>query len=43
MIELQEYLDEQGNSPFANWFNQLNSQAALKVATYLKRLENGNT
>ena len=43
MIELQEYVDEQGKSPFTDWFNRLDSQAALKVATYLKRLEKGNT
>lgn len=43
MIEVQEYLDENGNSPFAKWFNGLNAQAAAKVTTYLVRIENGNT
>ncbi len=42
MIELREYLDEQGRSAFANWFNGLNTQAALKVTTYLTRIEQGN-
>jgi putative addiction module killer protein len=42
MIEIREYLDENENSPFADWFNRLNVQAALKVNTYLTRIENGN-
>lgn len=42
MITIQEYLDTNGNSPFARWFNALNAQAALKVTTYVTRIENGN-
>ena len=42
MIEIQEYVDEQGRSPFAEWFDGLNAQAALKVNTYLTRIEHGN-
>jgi len=43
MIEIQEYIDEDGSSGFADWFNALDTQAALKVTTYLARLEMGNT
>ena len=42
MIEIQEYLDANGTSVFAKWFDALNTQAALKVNTYLSRIENGN-
>ena len=43
MIEIREYIREDDSSPFAEWFNGLNVQAALKVNTYLTRLEGGNT
>ena len=43
MIEIREYVREDGSSPFADWFNSLNAQAAAKVTTYLTRIENGNT
>jgi putative addiction module killer protein len=42
-MDLQEYLDEKGRSPFENWFNRINAQAAAKVTTALVRLESGNT
>jgi len=42
MIEIREYLGENGSSPFADWFEKLNSQSALKVNTYLTRIGNGN-
>ena len=42
MIELREYIDAKGHSPYARWFNRLNSQAAAKVAITLVRLEQGN-
>ncbi len=42
MIEVQEYLCDDGSSPFADWFDGLNVQAALKVNTYLTRVGNGN-
>ncbi len=42
MNEVQEYLCEDGSSPFADWFDGLNVQAALKVNTYLTRIGNGN-
>ena len=40
--ELREYLDEEGHSPFACWFERLNGAAAAKVATALSRMEQGN-
>lgn len=42
MIEIKEYLLANGSSPFADWFDGLNVQAALKVNTYLTRVGNGN-
>jgi hypothetical protein len=32
---IQEYLDADGTSPFANWFNRLDPQAAAKMTTAL--------
>jgi len=42
MVEIREYVDAQGHSPYARWFNRLNAQAAAKVATALIRMEQGN-
>lgn len=42
MVTLKEYIDENGNSPFARWFDDLDPQAAAKVATALLRMEQGN-
>ncbi len=42
MIEVREYIDAEGRSPYARWFNRLNIQAAAKVATALVRMERGN-
>ena len=39
---VREYLDERGTSPFAHWFDGLDTLAAAKVATALYRLEQGN-
>jgi putative addiction module killer protein len=41
-IEVREYLDPNGSSPFASWFAHLNPKAAAKVATVLIRLAAGN-
>jgi len=41
-LDLREYLDQAGHSPFARWFAALDSYAAAKVATGLYRLEQGN-
>ncbi|WP_417449560.1 type II toxin-antitoxin system RelE/ParE family toxin [Kordiimonas sp.] len=42
MITIREYLLEDGSSPFADWFDNLDVQAALKVNTYLTRIGKGN-
>lgn len=42
MIEVREYLDAEGRSPFGRWFKSLNVQAASKVATALERIADGN-
>lgn len=36
-------MDDKGKSPFEEWFNHLNTQAAAKITTSLYRLEQGNT
>jgi putative component of toxin-antitoxin plasmid stabilization module len=42
MIDVREYNDRDGRSPFADWFNRLNAYAAAKVTTALTRLGQGN-
>ena len=42
MVDVREYNDRDGRSPYAVWFNRLNAQAAAKVATALTRLALGN-
>lgn len=42
MIEILEYLDASGHSPYAEWFDRLNAPAAAKVATAVTRLAQGN-
>ncbi len=42
MIEVREYLDAEGNSPYGRWFDGLNAQAAAKVAIAVTRLAQGN-
>ena len=41
-MEILEYLDANGRSPFARWFQDLDAQAAAKVTVALARIENGN-
>lgn len=43
MTKIEEYITEEGKSPFADWFNELDAQAANKVTTYLTRIAAGNT
>lgn len=43
MIEIREYMGEQGSSPFSEWFERVKSPASEKVATVLYRLASGNT
>ena len=42
MIEVQEYIDQRGVSPFGRWFDDLDAMAAVKVRTALARMEAGN-
>ena len=42
MIEVREYLDRDGHSPHARWFDRLNAPAAAKVASALTRIAQGN-
>lgn len=42
MVEIREYIDRKGVSPYAKWFNRLNAPAAAKVVTALVRMEQGN-
>ena len=42
MVEVLEYLDQNGCSPFADWFNRLDAQAAAKVSTAQTKLGLGN-
>lgn len=40
--ELVLYVTEDGNAPFEDWFDGLDTAAALKVRTALARIETGN-
>ena len=42
MIELVVYVTEEGKAPFDDWFDKLDTAAALKVRTALARVETGN-
>lgn len=42
MLDVREYLDEDGTSPFAHWFAQLDVTAAAKITVALVRIEQGN-
>ncbi|WP_107668158.1 type II toxin-antitoxin system RelE/ParE family toxin [Cyanothece sp. BG0011] len=42
-MKVQEYIREDGSSPYEKWFNSLDVQGAAKVTVALSRLELGNT
>lgn len=42
VFEILEYTSDEGTSPFAEWFNSLDTKAALKVRTAIARMEAGN-
>ncbi len=42
-VKVEEYLREDGTSPYKAWFDELDVQAAAKVVTAKLRLELGNT
>jgi putative addiction module killer protein len=41
-VKILEYLAPNGRSPYAEWFEGLNAQAAAKVSVALTRLAQGN-
>ena len=43
MIGIEEYLSAGGESPFGNWFDGLDPQAAAIVTVAIGRLAEGNT
>jgi putative addiction module killer protein len=42
MLDVREYLDEDGTSPFADWFAGLDTVAAAKITVVLTRIGQGN-
>jgi putative addiction module killer protein len=42
VIEVREYVDAEGRSPFGRWFAGLNVPAAAKVTTALEKVARGN-
>src|SRR5580658_5518401 len=42
LIEIREYLDRSGRSPYSRWFDALNAPAAAKTATAVIRMSHGN-
>ena len=42
MLDVREYIDTAGRSPFTKWLLGLNVQAAAKVTTALERIVEGN-
>ena len=42
MIEVREYLDTDGHSPYAAWSDRLNREAAAKLVAALARVQQGN-
>lgn len=40
-IEIREYLDESGYSPYGKWFDKLNAKAAAKVTSAVDRMGRG--
>lgn len=42
MIEIRQYVDRLGRTPFLKWFNGLSDEAQARVAIAFERLERGN-
>lgn len=42
MVEIRGYIDDQGRARFTEWFEDLDSSAAAKVAMAMTRMEQGN-
>jgi putative addiction module killer protein len=41
-VQILEYIDVAGGSPYRDWFESLNAPAAAKVTVALTRIELGN-
>jgi putative addiction module killer protein len=41
-VDILEYLDAAGASPFGRWFNQIDAPAAAKIRVALQRMSQGN-
>ena len=42
MIDVVEYVDQNGKTPFGKWFAGLNAQAAAKITAVLEKIAKGN-
>ena len=42
MLDVREYIDTAGRSPFTKWLRSLNVHAAAKIVTALERVADGN-
>ena len=42
MIDVKEYEDSEGRSPFGRWFDRLGYEAAARVSTSVIRIGQGN-
>lgn len=42
MLQVSEYLDLSGRSPFGRWFSDLDARAAAKISVALARMQQGN-
>jgi putative addiction module killer protein len=42
MMELREYLDGRGRSPFSRWYKELDDFAATRIRVTLSRIAQGN-
>jgi putative addiction module killer protein len=42
IMDVREYLTSEGDSPFGDWFDDLDAQAAAKVTIALARIGQGN-
>jgi putative addiction module killer protein len=42
VVDVSEYVDTEGYSPYADWFDRQNALVAAKIATAVTRLSLGN-
>jgi hypothetical protein len=41
-MEIREFLDDQGRSPFGLWFERFDPMSAVKITTAITRMSLGN-